>query len=63
VLGREPVEGQQLGLGVLQQPADLGRVRAELLGDLSKPLTRLDGRASNKDLADRAPTPAAVGRG
>ena len=40
MLGRELVEGQQVSLGVLQQPGDLGRVRAELVDDLAQPLAR-----------------------
>jgi hypothetical protein len=31
VLGREPVEGRQVRLGVLQQPSDLGGVGTELV--------------------------------
>jgi hypothetical protein len=54
VLGREPVEGQQLGLGVLQQAGDLGRVRLELLDDLPEPRSGLGGRGGGEDPADGA---------
>jgi hypothetical protein len=56
VLGREPVEGQQIGLGVLQQPGDLGCVRAQLLGDLAESLTGFGGRGGGEDAADGADT-------
>jgi hypothetical protein len=54
VLGWEPVEGQQVGLGVGQQPGDLGSMRSQLVDDLTKPSPRLGGGGSNEDLADRA---------
>jgi len=37
VLGRKRVEGQQVSLGVLQQPSHLGGVRRELLDHLREP--------------------------
>ena len=54
MLGWEPVAGQQVGLGVRQQPGDLGSMRSQLVDDLTKPSPRLGGGGSNEDLADRA---------
>jgi hypothetical protein len=48
VLGREGVEGQQIGLGVLQQHRDLGGVHAQLVDDLAEPLTGLGGRGGGE---------------
>ena len=54
MLGREPVEGQQVSLGVGQQPGDLGSMCSQLVGDLTEPLTGLGGRGGREDPADRA---------
>ena len=48
MLGWEPVERQQVSLGVLQQPGNLGGMRAELVDDLAQPLARLGGRPAVK---------------
>jgi hypothetical protein len=54
VLGREGIERQQIGFGVLQQRGDLGRVGAELVDDLGQPPSGLVGRGGGEDPADRA---------
>ena len=54
MLGREPVEGQQVGLGVLHQRRDLGGVGAELVGDLAQPLVGLGAGGGGEDAADGA---------
>jgi hypothetical protein len=52
--GREAVEGQQVSLGILQQPGDLGRMRAQLLDHLGQPDAGLASRGGGEDPADRA---------
>ena len=54
MLGREGVEGQQLGLGVLQQAGDLGGMGAQLLDDLVETAAGLGGGGGGEDPADRA---------
>jgi hypothetical protein len=53
-LGREPVEGQQILLGVLHQPRDLGRVHVQLLDDLAQPNAGLSVGGGGEDAADGA---------
>jgi hypothetical protein len=54
VLGREGVEGQQVGFGVLQQGGDLGGVGCQLLDHLTQPLAGLGGGGGGEGAADRA---------
>jgi hypothetical protein len=54
MLSRKPIEGQQVGLGVLQQGRDLGGVGAQLLDHLAQPGAGLRGRGGGEDPADRA---------
>jgi hypothetical protein len=44
VLGREGVECQQVSLGVLYQPGDVGPMWAQLVDDLAQPLCGFGGR-------------------
>jgi len=63
VLGGEGVEGQQVGLGVLQQPCDLGNVRCQLDDDLAEPGAGLGVAAGGEDPADRARHQRLLGAG
>ena len=51
MLGWEGVEGQQVRLGVLQQPGDPGGVGTELVDDLAESLARFGGRGGGEDAA------------
>jgi hypothetical protein len=61
MLGREGVEGQQLRLGLLEQPGDLGRRPCEPVDDLTEPFMGLGQAGGLEDPADRGGDHGLVG--
>lgn len=63
VLGGERVEGQQVGLGVFEQPRDLRGDAGELAGNVREPLARLLAAGGGEDAADGAGDQRLLGLG